>query len=85
MEPNAKKDVATLEQFQHRATTFPHVLKHLTYEERFQNLNLMSLEVRRERDDIIQLNIIESGINKVNWVKDYERSAPRRETTYGKR
>ena len=76
--PYAKKDVATLEKVQRRATKIPHLLKHLTYEERLHNLNLTSLEARRVRGDLIQLHKIESGINKVNSVEDYERSAPRR-------
>ena len=76
--PYAKKDVATLEKVQRRATKIPHLLKHLTYEERLHNLNLTSLEARRERGDLIQLYKIESGINKGNWVEDYERSALRR-------
>ena len=37
--PYAKKDVATLEKVQRRATKIPHLLKHLTYEERLHNLN----------------------------------------------
>ena len=77
--PYAKKDVATLEKVQRRATKIPHLLKHLTYEERLHNLNLTSLEARRERGDLIQLYKIESGINKVNWVEDYERSESKRE------
>ena len=76
--PYAIKDVATLEKVQRRATNIPHLLKHLTYKERLHNLNLTSLEARRERGDLIQLHKIEICINKVNWVEDYERSAPRR-------
>ena len=66
----AKKNVATLEKVQRRDTKIPYLLKHLTYEERLQNLNLTSLEVRRVKGDLIQLYKIESGINKVNLVDE---------------
>ena len=55
-----------------------YLLRHRTYDERPQNLNLTPLEVRQERGDLIQLYKIENGINKVNWVDEYERGAPKR-------
>ena len=80
--PYAKKDFTTLEKVQQRATEITYLGKHLTDEERLQNINLESQEVRRERGDLIQLHKIESGINKVNWVEDYEEEC---QATYGKR
>ena len=76
--PYATKDVKTLEKVQRRATKVPHLLRHLTYEERLHNLNLTTLEVRRKRGDLIQQYKIESGTNKVNWANQYERGVPRR-------
>ena len=76
--PYAQNFVAALEKVQRRVTKISHILKHLTYQERMQNLNLTSLKVRRERGDRIRLHKKVSVMNKVNWVDDYERDAQRR-------
>ena len=39
----------------------------------------MTLEVRSEKGDIIQLHKLERGINKDNYVFEYERVSPRKE------
>ena len=67
-----------LEKVQRRATKVPHLLRHLTYEERLHNLNLTTLEARRKRGDLIQQYKIESGTIKVNRANQYERGVPRR-------
>ena len=46
-------------------TKLLHLLTHLTQEKRLQNLNLTSIEVRRDQDSLIRFYIIESEINKV--------------------
>ena len=47
--PYTKKDIKTLEKVQRRTTDVPHLLKHLSYDERLKNLT--TLEVRRERGE----------------------------------
>ena len=47
--PFTNNDAKTLEKFQRRATKITHILKHLSYEERLKNLDLTTLEVRREK------------------------------------
>ena len=79
MESHAVKDVKTLEKVQRRATKVPSLLRHLTYEERLYNLNLTTLEVRKNRGDLIQQYKIESRINKVSWANQYERGVLIRE------
>ena len=41
-------------------------MKHLSYEDRLINLNLTTLERRRERGDIIQTYKIMHGLSDVN-------------------
>ena len=76
--PHAKNNIKTLEKVQRRATKVPHSLEHLNDEERLKNLNLTTLKVRKEIEDLIQLHKKESDLNKVNWVVDYERGPSRR-------
>ena len=37
-----------------------------------------TLKIRRERGDLTQIYKIDNDTNKVNWVDEYERGAPRR-------
>ena len=76
--PYTKKDCQVLEKVQRNATKTSHVLKKLSYEERLTNLGLTTLEVRRERGDLIQLFKIEKEIDKITWVSPYTRGPPRR-------
>ena len=78
MEPLCQNERQTLEQVQRRDTKIPHLLRHLTNDERLQNLNITTLKVRQERVDLIQIYKIENGTNRVNWEDEYERGAPRR-------
>ena len=65
--PSAKKDIKALERVQQRVTKLPVCLRDLSYEERLKQLNLTTLEDRRERGDAIQLFKINIGINNINW------------------
>ena len=51
----AKMDVKPIGKAQRRDTKDPHSLKQLIYEKRLKILNLTTLEVRKERGDIIKL------------------------------
>ena len=65
-----KKGHIVLEKIQQRATKIVPSLKNLCYAERLAKLNLTSLEIRRNRGDLIQLFKIEKNFNSVKWTDD---------------
>ena len=52
--PHLRKDINLIEKVQHRATKLIPGMKDLPYEKRLQLCNLMTLEDRRRRGDLIQ-------------------------------
>ena len=50
-----KRDCEAMERVQHRATKFVHTINNLKYEDRLIALGLTTLNVRRKRNDLIQL------------------------------
>ena len=64
--PHFKKDIEAIEKIQHRFTRLLPRMKHLSYEDRLIKLNLITLERRREREDIIQIYKIMHGLSDVN-------------------
>ena len=62
-----KRDLKKLEQVRRRATKLVPELKNLNHESRLASLGLITLEVRRERGDLIQIFKILKGYNTVNW------------------
>ena len=80
LEPIHIKDCRVLKKIQRNATktsSLKHVLNNLSYEERLTNLGLTTLEVRRERGDLIQLFKIEKEMDQITWVSPYTRGPPR--------
>jgi ribonuclease P/MRP protein subunit RPP40 len=59
--PYEKRDIDLLERVQRRATKLIPELKRLPYEERLKRLNLQSLEVRRKRQDLLEIFKILKG------------------------
>jgi hypothetical protein len=59
--PHYRKDIELLERVQRRATKLLPSIRHLTYNERLEYLQLQSLETRRLRADLILLYQIVSG------------------------
>ena len=64
--PHMKKDIRKIERIQRTATKMVPELKDLTYEERLTELELPTLQERRERGDLITLYKIMSGIDKID-------------------
>jgi hypothetical protein len=65
--PHLKKDISKLEKVQRRATKIVPYIRDLPYEERLKKLDILSLEERRVRGDLIQYFKFYKGFNKVNW------------------
>ena len=63
--PVLKKHIRMIENVQRRATRIPSTLRHLSYSERLQELNLPTLLHRRRRADMIQVFKIIKGINEI--------------------
>ena len=61
-----KKDICAIESVQRRLTKILPELTHISYEERLRKLNLMTLNYRRHRMDMIQTFKI---INKIEVIK----------------
>ena len=64
--PHFEKDVKALEK---RATKLPAQLKKKPYQDRLGIFNLTSLEIRRERGDLIEFYKITKGFEEINWDK----------------
>ena len=64
--PHLVKHINKLEKIQHRATKLPPNLRKRSYDYRLKEFGLTSLEVRRERGDLIQFYKI---INQIDHVK----------------
>ena len=63
--PHLKKDIDQIEKIQHRATKLIPGMKHLPYNTRIKLCNLMTLEDRRRRGDLIQTYRIIHGIDQI--------------------
>jgi len=53
--PHYQKDIALLEQVQHKATKMVSGLRDMTYEQRLKVLGLTTFETRMLREDLIQV------------------------------
>jgi hypothetical protein len=65
--PFLKKDIDNLERVQRRATKIITECRNQNYETRLKTLNLISLEDRRTRGDLIQVFKLIKGIDKVDY------------------
>ena len=61
------KDRIVLERVQRRATKLVGSLSSLSYEQRLANLKLTTLELRRDRGDLIQVFKIVHGFDKLKF------------------
>jgi endonuclease/exonuclease/phosphatase family metal-dependent hydrolase len=64
--PYLRKDIETLENVQRRATKLVPEIKHLSYTERLQHLNLFSLAHRRKRGDMVRVYKILNNLEEIN-------------------
>ena len=64
--PSLQKDIEMLEKIQKRATKLVPEIRHLPYEQRLKKLDLMSLEKRRLRGDLIEVFKIVKGLEGIN-------------------
>jgi hypothetical protein len=65
--PHLKKDIIKLEKVQRRATKLVPSIRDLPYEERLKKLDLLTLEERRVRGDLIQYFKFYKGFNRISW------------------
>ena len=72
--PFLRKDIDSLERIQRRATKMITGCKNLSYESRLRKLNLISLEKRRTRGDLIQVFKLIKGIDKVDYTNFFQLS-----------
>ena len=64
--PHMKKDVWKLERIQKAATKMVPELKDKTYEERLKEMNLPTLQDRRERGDLITMYKLVNGMERID-------------------
>ena len=64
--PYKKKHIRKLERLQRMATKMVPELAEMTYEERLKEMNLLTLEQRRERGDLIQVYKLLNGLDEVD-------------------
>ena len=64
--PHRKKDIKKLERIQKIATKMVPEISTLPYEERLKEMNLPTLEDRRERGDLIMLFKMINGMEKLD-------------------
>ena len=65
--PFLRRDITVLEKVQRRATRLPKRLKGVEYGERLERMGLTTLEMRRQRGDLIQIFKIFLGADIVTW------------------
>ena len=65
--PHYVKDRERLERVQHRFTRMVPGLKGLEYGGRLERLNLMTLEEKRNRSDLVELFKISKGLSAIPW------------------
>ena len=70
--PYLAKDIIQLEKVQRRATKLVHNLKSQPYDVRLETLGLTSLEIRRERGDLIQVFKIIHGFDNLHRTDFFE-------------
>ena len=70
--PYLKKDIECLEKIQHRATKLVPELRNLEYRDRLRELNLYTLEQRRERGDLIEVYKIITGKENIECEKFFK-------------
>ena len=70
--PYLRKDIDRLERVQKRATKMIPGLHNLSYAERLKECNLLSLEKRRLRGDLIEVFKLLKGLDKVDYRKFFQ-------------
>jgi len=74
--PYFKTDIKILERVQRRATKLVKPIKSKPYEVRLKELNLMSLEDRRRRGDLIQMHKLVNGHEDINLLSGINFAKP---------
>lgn len=70
--PYLKRDIVNIEKVQHRATKLINECRNLNYEKRLESLEIISLEERRVRGDLIEVYKIVKGIDKLQFSDFFE-------------
>ena len=74
MDQKKKKDIHTLEKIQRRATKLVPNIRNLAYSDRLLALNLYSLQLRRERGDLIEVFKILKGLERTDAAQFFTRA-----------
>ena len=70
--PYFRKDMDKLKKHMHKATRLVPILRNKLYNFRLSQLNLTSLETKRQRGDLIQFYKILNKLDQVKWLKEPE-------------